>query len=327
MIHPSHAGNGAAAAPRTDGPVLLVFNRQSGRGQARLFHDAVQAACAEGQRPLVLFEARRTQELPQLAQQAVERAVREGGVVVAAGGDGTISLVAQHVLQAGVAMGVLPQGTFNYFSRTHGIPADTREAMAVVLQGQACPVQAGLVNGRVFLVNASLGLYVALIADREKAKARHGRSRWVALAAAVGTLWRGARLWDLVLTTEQGRGHIQATTVFVGNSALQLDQVGVPEAAEVARGALAGVALLPMSRLAMVGLAARAALGRLSQAREVQTFSFNEMELLPTRSRASRRVARVAIDGEIRKLDFPLRFAVSPRPLWLMTPRPAEAGA
>jgi diacylglycerol kinase family enzyme len=54
---------------------------------------------------------------------------------------------------------VLPQGTFNYFSRTHGIPLDTTDATRALLAGMIRPVQVGLLNDRVFLVNASLGLY------------------------------------------------------------------------------------------------------------------------------------------------------------------------
>ena len=67
-------------------------------------------------------------------------------IVVAAGGDGTINAVAQAALGRDCTFGVLPKGTFNYFSRTHGIPADTGEGMKVVLQGSAQPVQVGLVN-------------------------------------------------------------------------------------------------------------------------------------------------------------------------------------
>ena len=59
----------------------------------------------------------------------------------------------------------------------------------------------------------------------------------------------------------------------------------------------------------------------------METFAFNDMRIAPARpSRKPRRV-RVAMDGEIRKLHFPLHFAVSPKPLWLMTPRDAEVQA
>lgn len=323
--HPEHIVTPDGAHAST-GPVLLVFNRQSGRRDGAGPHalrDAVAEHCRQAGRRLVALEARRPSDLPSLAQRATAQAQSDGGVVVAAGGDGTINLVAHHALAAGVTMGVLPQGTFNYVSRTHGIPAEVDAAMAVVLHGRRRAVQVGLVNDQLFLVNASLGLYVSLIADRERAKARLGRSQWVALLAAVDTLWRGGRVWALELATEQGATRLQATTVFVGNSALQLDQVGVPEASAVAQGALAGVALLPMSRLAMVGLALRSAVGRLAQAEAVRTFAFTDMVLSPARLRSGQ-LARVAVDGEIRRLTFPLHFGISPQPLWLMTP-PDEA--
>lgn len=310
-------------APRFDGPLFLVFNRQSGKGESADVAQAVQQACAAQGRPVKLYEARKGKDLPELARQAALQAHAQGGVLVAAGGDGTINLVAQMALSAQVPLGVLPQGTFNYFSRTHGISAEADEALRVVLTGQPQAVQVGHVNGQAFLVNASVGLYVALIADREKAKARHGRSRMVALLAALGTLWRGARVWDVALQTPSGWQRLQTSTVFVGNSALQLNQVGVPEADQVAGGVLAAVCLQPMGRLAMLGLAARAALGRLVEAEAVQSFAFDELQLVPLRAHSGLKV-KVAIDGEIHKMQFPLRFSVAPQGLWLMKPTPEQ---
>lgn len=81
---------------------------------------------------------------------AVSRARQANGIVVAAGGDGAINAVAQATLGSGCAFGVLSQGIFNYFSRTHGIPADTVQGMQVLLREPAQPVQAGLVNNRGF---------------------------------------------------------------------------------------------------------------------------------------------------------------------------------
>ena len=144
---------------------------------------AIQAACAAAGRTLQLLEVRQPGQLQALARQAVQAAQADGGVVVAVGGDGTLNAVAQAVLGSGCAFGVLPQGTFNYFSRTHGIPSDTGEALRVLLTDQPQPVQVGLVNGRVFLVNASLGLYPRLLHDREAWKQQLGRHRLVALGA------------------------------------------------------------------------------------------------------------------------------------------------
>ena len=65
--------------------------------------------------------------------------------------------------------------------------------MQALLHETAQPVQVGLVNDRVFLVNASLGLYPQLLEDREAWKKRLGRSRLVATGAGLISLLRGYR--------------------------------------------------------------------------------------------------------------------------------------
>ena len=99
-------------------------------------------------------------------------------------------------------MGAVPQGTFNYFARTHGIPTDPAEAVRGLLGWAAQPVQVAAINQRLFLVNASMGLYPDLLEDREAYKARFGRSRWVAFWSACVTLLRAQR--QLRLHIEQG---------------------------------------------------------------------------------------------------------------------------
>ena len=72
--------------------------------------------------------------------------------------------------------------------------------------GDLRPVQVGFVNRRMFVVNASVGLYPKMLADREMASRRFGRKRWVAIAAAVWSLFRPAsgRRWRVVMKTHQG---------------------------------------------------------------------------------------------------------------------------
>ena len=120
-------------------------------------------------------------------------AVARDTAVIAVGGDGSLNTVAQAAHAAGCAMGVIPYGTFNYFARTHGIATEPVAAARQVLQARPVPVQVGAINERIFLVNASLGIYPELLQDREAYKARFGRSRWVAFVAAGATLLRAQR--------------------------------------------------------------------------------------------------------------------------------------
>jgi diacylglycerol kinase family enzyme len=299
-------------------PLFVVFNRASGHGDRDEVGPAVETACAAVGRRCVLLPVESPGRLAEIAGEAVRRARDEGGIVVAAGGDGTINGVAQAVLGSGCAFGVLPRGTFNYFARTHGIPADLDGALRVLLHERPMPAQVGLVNDRVFLVNASLGLYPQLLEDRESWKQQFGRSRLVALGAGIATLLRGHRSLRLTIEQHGQPRHVRTPTLFVGNNALQMEQVGLPESRAIDGGALAGVMLKRVGRGTLLWLLACGALGKLGEADQVENFPFRR---LTVRGRAfgARRI-KVATDGEVMWMRLPLRFEVAADTLPLIRP-------
>jgi diacylglycerol kinase family enzyme len=177
----------------------------------------------------------------------------------------------------------------------------------------------GAVNGRVFLVNASLGLYPELLEDREVYKRRFGRSRLVAFGAGLVTLLREHRRLRLRLELD-GRATVHTTpTLFVGNNRLQLEQIGVPQADAVDRGQLAAILLRPIGVLAMLRLLVRGAMSQLGEADDVLTFGFERMTVTP-RWRYGRRRIKVATDGEVVWMRAPLDFSVRVGALTLLVP-------
>jgi diacylglycerol kinase family enzyme len=315
------------AALSASAPCFLVQNAGSGRQEPAHERALLERELAAAGRRFRFWEVSGGAALQRAAREAVDAARAEAGVVVAAGGDGTINSVVGAALGRGCPVGVLPQGTFNFFARTHGIPTESEAAIRTVLDTFVRPVPIGLVNDRVFLVNASLGLYPQLIEDREAYYAgQAGRHRLVALWAGLGTLLREHRQLRLRLEKD-GRleRDIRTPTVFVGNNRLQLEQIGIPEAAEVESGRLAVIALRPVGTLQMLGLLVRGALGRLGDADKVVSFSAEELTVRPARRFGMAR-AKVAIDGELGWLQTPLRFRVAPDRLPLLVPRPPPGG-
>ena len=306
----------------TGPPLVVVFNVGAGHGAADEVRAALQAGCAEAGRPLQLLEVQDPRQLGHIAAQAVAWARDNGGVVVAAGGDGTINTVAQATLGSGCQFGVLPQGTFNYFARTHGIPADTHEALQVLLAGHHQPAQVGLVGERVFLVNASLGLYPRLLEDREEWKRQFGRSRLVAFGAGLATLLRGHRSLRLRVESQGRERELRTPTLFVGNNVLQLQQLGLPEARDIDHGHLAAIALKPVGLLRMLGLLWRGAFGRLGEADELIHLATRQLTVRPGRRLGSWRSQhiKVATDGEVTWMRLPLTFRVAPQALDLLRP-------
>lgn len=301
-------------------PLQFVINAAAGSSAADAKREVIEAAlAAAGRQGNLLFSD--PANLTRVAQQAAALAIATGTAVVAVGGDGTLNTVAQVAHALGCPMGVVPQGTFNYFARTHGIPSDPTEATRRLLQWSPWPVQVAAINDRVFLVNASLGLYPDLLEDREAYKARFGRSRWVAFWAAAITLLRAQR--RLRLRIEQGAAvrDVKALTLFVGNNRLQLEQLGVEPEQALRAGYITAVMLRPIGTLSMLRLMLHGAMGTLGEAQSVEHFEFDHLVVRPTLV-PGRRGVKVAFDGEVTRLRAPLDFRVLSKPLYLLKPSP-----
>jgi diacylglycerol kinase family enzyme len=261
-----------------------------------------------------------------IAAEAAQRAAAEHAAVVAVGGDGSLNTVARAAHRSGCVMGVVPYGTFNYFARTHHIPVEPATAVRLAIDGVPMPVQVAAVNEQLFLVNASVGLYPELLEDREAYKRRFGRSRWVAIYAALATLLRAQQQLRLHIERGSGVRDVDALTLFVGNNRLQLDQFGAqPEdtlPGAPGAGTIAALMLRPVGLPAMLRLLLRGAMGSLGEAAEVERFEFQHMVLRLGGLHAGRTV-KVAFDGEVARLPHPLDFRVLAQPLWLLQPGPA----
>jgi diacylglycerol kinase family enzyme len=311
-----------AAIPEIDraSPLQFVINAAAGSSDAQAKREVIEAALrAGGRQGDLLFCS--PAELTGVAYQAATKAIADRTAVVAVGGDGTLNTVAQAAHALGCAMGVVPQGTFNYFARTHGIPAVPSEAVRLLLRAAPAPVQVAAINDRVFLVNASLGLYPDLLEDREAYKARFGRSRWVAFVAACATLLRAQRRLRLHIEMGGTVRDVQTLTLFVGNNRLQLQQFGAEPADTLAGtpgdGSMAALMLRPIGTLSMIGLMLRGAIGRLGEAAGVESFEFQHMVVQPTLA-PSRREVVVAFDGEVARMRPPIDIRVLDKPLYLL---------
>ena len=309
--------------PRFNAAAALQFvvNGKAGSSDADAMRDAIESGLREaGRTGIVGFAA--PGELARVAREGAAKALADGSAVVAVGGDGTINTVAQAAHAVGCAMGVLPEGTFNYFAREHGVPTETADALRWLLDARPEAAQVSAINERLFLVNASVGLYPDLLQDRERWGARFGRSRLVALGAGLVTLLRAQDSLRLLIEWDGKVRKVRTLTLFVGNNRLQLEKLGLGNPDAEAEGTAAddhitAVILRPIGTVAMVKLVLRGAMGKLGDASGVEHFVSQKLVVEPALTLGRRRV-KVAFDGEVEWMLSPLTIRVLPKPLWLL---------
>jgi diacylglycerol kinase (ATP) len=89
--------------------------------------------------------------------------------VVAVGGDGTLKIVAEYLLDTGIPLGVLPAGSANGMARELGIPANIEESLNIVVNGQLKPVDLIEINdGDLCLHLSDIGLNAQVVRHYEK---------------------------------------------------------------------------------------------------------------------------------------------------------------
>lgn len=309
--------------PDPQATFFIVLNAGSGSSETDERRSVIEEVLTKAGRGFELTLVDDPEDIADIAARTASKARAAGGILVAAGGDGTINAVAREAVAQGCLFGVLPQGTFNYFGRTHHIPEDLGDAVRALLDARVQPVQVGVVNDRIFLVNASIGLYPRLLEEREIDKKQFGRSRLVAFLSGLKTFFSPHRRLRITLEFDGKEHALRTSTLFVGNNRLQMEQVGIaPLSDAVEDGKLAAIAPKSVGKLGMLGLMLRAMIGRLGDAGNLVTFSFKRMTVKPRKFYGKRRV-KVATDGEVTQMNTPLEFRVLEGQLLLL--KPADA--
>jgi diacylglycerol kinase family enzyme len=257
----------------------------------------------------------------ELAPTARRLAASGVDAVVAAGGDGTVSTVACALVGGEVPVAVLPLGTLNHFARDLGMPLDLDAAVAAIASGGRARLDVGEVNGRCFVNNASIGLYPEMVMQREQQRRQVGRGKWLAMVLASLRVLRRFPL--LRVRVETAAGVLESTTpfVFIGNNDYETSALSLGRRARLDRGQLSLYMIHCRGRFHMFWLMVRALMQRLEALRD---FEYQRVDQVTVRL-SRHRPLEVSFDGEVARMQSPLRFRIRAGALPVVLPPASEA--
>ena len=264
------------------------------------------------------FEIRELE--PTTLASQVRQVIRAGvGRILIAGGDGSVASAANALAGQHVELAVLPCGTLNHLAKDLALPLDLEQAARVAVDGVAVPVDAAVVNDRLFLNTSSVGAYVSFVRARERLERRLGYH----VASIVAAARLLVRMPTFHVSLNVGGVACQYVTplvfIGVGERELKLPTLG----ARVPNGKSGLHVMVVRHRsgartLATALAAAARGVNAVAKTPAMDAFLVESCTI-------TCRTHRIAVDGEIVTETPPLQFHHIPGHLQVVVPRaPAE---
>lgn len=204
----------------------LIFNPVAGQGNPEQELEQIQSLLS----PELDLEIRRTTETvdaDQLAKEAVEQGF---DLVIASGGDGTLSAAAAALMRTSIPLGVIARGTANAFANALGIPTTIEGACQTILENFTQTIDIAYCNGLPMVLLAGIGFEAETVA----LATREAKNRFGILAYVLSGLRQLGNL-------EQFEAHIETDDKIISVSASALTIANAAPATSVLAQGPAGL--------------------------------------------------------------------------------------
>ncbi|RUV43132.1 MAG: diacylglycerol kinase family lipid kinase [Mesorhizobium sp.] len=249
---------------------------------------------------------------------ALEKAIarRNVDVVLAGGGDGTVSTAASLLMNKKNALAILPAGTMNLFARSLGIPQTLEAALKAFTDGEVKAVDMATANGRPFVHQFSIGMHARMVQLREKMDfgSRLGKMR-ASVRAAWATI-KNPRTLKVTLTI--GKTDIITRATGIGISNNLFGEGHLPYADNPAGGVLGIYVSVARRRRDLVKLLLAMLRGRWRQSEHVEIHQADKAVL---KIHSSPTKFKAVMDGELVKLERETTVEIHPATLNVLVPR------
>jgi diacylglycerol kinase family enzyme len=271
----------------------IVINPVAGVSQAEAVRETIQSALQAHNIPFDVYETTDHEDPRQLVREAIRQGYK---LFVTAGGDGTLSAVADGLVDTGLPLVIVPTGTWNALARALSIPLQADQAIDLLFGEHTVRAIDTIQTGeRFYTLNVSAGIgSIAMGESKREEKRKVGK-----------------------LDGQQTR--FRASELMIANSGIiGLKTVRLDPDIRMDDGRLNVCRIYAVNVMDYLRLALSILLGK-------QRENWNVMCLEATREVEIRSKSRLPVqaDGEIIG-QLPIKVKLHPKALCIVTPRDAE---
>lgn len=291
--------------PQPSVKALLIVNPNSRQGAEETLQEGMERLREAGIEVEQLHSSS-----PSESHKALQSRSQEIDLVILAGGDGTISSMAETLLSCRLAFAVVPLGTANDLARSLGVADSVDKAFSAIIANHRQRIDLGCVDGHYFFNAAQIGLGVKVTEElTHEVKKRWGVFSY--LKALFAALARSDRF--SVNVKVDGRSHwMKSMHLAVGNGRFYGGGNVICEDAYVDDGRLSLYSLKPQKIWELLLLAPLLRTGSQQRNQRIFTARGREIEV------STRRPMAIYADGEPVS-HTPARFRVCPAALEAIT--------
>ncbi len=298
--------------PQPSVKALLIVNPNSRQGAGVTLQEGIERLREAG-----IEVEQLDSNSPSESRKALESRSQEINLVILAGGDGTISSIAQTLLSCNLAFAVVPLGTANDLARSLGVAGSVYEAFSAIIANHRQRIDLGRLDGHYFFNAAQIGLGVKVTEElTDEVKKRWGVFSYLkALFAAMARLDR----FTVRLNVDGHNYRMKSMHLAVGNGRFYGGGNVICEDAYINDGLLALYSLKPQKIWELLLLAPLLRTGSQQRNQRIFTARGREIEVW------TRRPMAIYADGEPVS-HTSARFEICPAALEaIMAPPPDQA--
>jgi YegS/Rv2252/BmrU family lipid kinase len=191
----------------------LIFNPIAGQGNAEQDLAVIKSILEPEFNLDIQFT---TEEVNggELAQQAVKN---NAEIIIASGGDGTVSAVAEALVNTNIPLGAIARGTANAFVNALDIPDTIEAACQVIIDGATKKVDAAMCNGKPMILLVGIGFEAETVNDAD----REAKNRLGTLAYILSGFKQLQKFekFETIIETDDKIISVEANAITIANAA------------------------------------------------------------------------------------------------------------